>query len=224
MRDQIIKTHSFCVASTFIVAMLLAATHARGFADPKCNDGPLSQLDQLLSDNSQAREQAVDKILNDRKALIKKLIPLIDPKNSEKFSDETRCVAAYLLGELRAVEAVPVLSQALADPPGEKFISDGSRYDAPVFSALVRIGRPAVAAMIENIKTTDDLTLQNRSLDVLLHVLGGKQRLLELLVKLNDRALAEKPVNREEARRFREAHVWAEAHYVQRKGYEEPLY
>jgi len=68
------------------------------------------------------------------------------------------------------------------------FISDISRYDVPVWTALVRIGRPVVPAMIENIETSDNRILREKSIDVLYHVLGGKRRVLELLTKLKEQA------------------------------------
>ena len=120
---------------------LLAATKGAIHQD---KERSMDQIETLLSRDSRTRDQAVDSILRDRSAVINELIPLIDPANSEKYSDETRCASAYLLGEFRAVEAVSVLSKALADEPGRKVGSDISRYDAPVWTALVKIGRPAV--------------------------------------------------------------------------------
>ncbi|NQT11737.1 MAG: hypothetical protein HQ582_03245 [Planctomycetes bacterium] len=147
---------------------------------------------------------------------MEQLIPLIDPANAKEYSDETRCAAAYLLGKLRAVEAIPVLSRALADEPGRKMRHGISRYDAPVWSALVRIGRPAVPTMIENIETSDHRMLRIRSLGVLNHVLGGKRRLLELLAKLEKRT-----DDKETRRRLQECITRVREHYKETK---EPLY
>jgi HEAT repeat protein len=120
--------------------------------------------------------------------IVNELIPLIDPANSEKYNNGTRVAAAFLLGKFRAVEAVPVLARALANEPEQGEKPDISRYDAPVWTALVRIGRPAVPAMIENIEASDNRILHIKSLDVLYHVLGGKRRVLELLTKLKVQA------------------------------------
>lgn len=151
-------------------------------------EGPIGQIRGLLSEDSRTRDRTVDSILEDRRAIVDKLIPLIDPANAKKYSDQTRCAAAYLLGMLRANEAVPVLSRALAKEPGRILACDISRYDAPVWTALVTIGRPAVPAMIKNIETSDNKILRIKSLLVLSHVLGGKRRVLELLTKLKARA------------------------------------
>jgi hypothetical protein len=80
-----------------------------------------------------------------------------------------------------------------------------SRYDSPIFTALVKIGRPAVPAMIANIKNTDEKLLRKNSMDLLLHVLGGKRRLLEVQAELNDNALSDWPPNRKAAERFQAA-------------------
>jgi hypothetical protein len=183
----------------------------------------MTPFHDLVSQETRTRDLAVDTILRDHKSVIDKLIPLVDPANAAKYSDETRCIAAYLLGELRAVESVPVLSKALANPPGRKDFSDESRYDSPIFRALVNIGRPSVSAMIENVENSDNPKLRKNSMDVLLHVLGGKTRLLEVLRKLHERAVKE---NRPAiiARRISQAQSWAEDHYRYTRGSEEPLY
>lgn len=184
----------------------------------------MTPIDNLRSENSKTRDQTVDAVLRNRKSVIEQLIPLIDPANAKNYSDETRSVAAYLLGELRATEAVPVLSRALADPPGRNIFPDISRYDTPVFHALVKIGRPAVPALIEHVKTSDNETLRKNTLDVLYHVLGGKRRLLELLVKLSELETDKESPDHKAARRFREAHSWAESHFKYTRGTREPLY
>lgn len=202
-----------------VLGMVLLLVMAAGATTAPQTDGKKTfvPIDRLLSKEMRTRDRAVDAILRDRKSVIEQLIPLIDPVNAKKYSDETRSAGAYLLGELRAVEAIPVLSRALANPPGRLFIDDLSRYDAPVFSALVKIGRPAVPAMIKNLETSDHKMVRIHSLDVLNHVLGGKRRLLELLVKLSDRSSDDRDVSR----RLREARSRVEAHY---KEDSEPLY
>jgi hypothetical protein len=177
---------------------------------------PMGHIEALLSQDSRTRYQAVDFILQERSAIIHELIFLVDPANAKQYNDGTRVAAAFLLGKFRAIEAVPVLSKALANEPeqGEKF--DISRYDAPVWSALVRIGRPAVPAMIENIEISDNRILRKKSLDVLCHVLGGKRRVLELLTKLKVRAKDHPEIQRIEA-----AIQHSETHFKEDK---EPLY
>ena len=100
-----------------------------------------------------------------------------------------------------------MLSKALGEKMGRWIIPKISRYGMPVFEALVKIGRPAIPAMIENIKNSDNERLRDDSMLVLYHVLGGKKRLLELFSKLSDKAVAEKPPDRKAAERFQKARV-----------------
>jgi hypothetical protein len=170
----------------------------------------------LRSDEARVRDAAVDHVLKERQSLIEQLIAQFDPASVAQYSDETRCAAAYLLGELRAVEAAPILAKSLANPPGPRVRTDKSRYDHPVHEALLKIGRQAVPALIENIEQTDDVRLRRSSLGMLSHILGGKRRLLELLTKLEVRT-----TDATVGERVREARAWADSHFIED---EEPLY
>ncbi|GAH45701.1 unnamed protein product, partial [marine sediment metagenome] len=152
-----------------------------------------------------------------RKNLVDALVALVAQTGGKSYSDETRSAAAYLLGEMRAVEAVPALSRALAKPLGAIYGSDISRYDAPIFTALVMIGRPAVPAMIKNLEETDNANIRHNSMFVLNHVLGGKQHLLELLGKLKART-KDKAV----AKRIEKATRHVQEHFTEPGG--GPLY
>ena len=204
-------------AVTLMACMVLVMLGAAPLHADKHEETVMESVGKLLSRDARSRNHAVDGILQDRKLTIEKLIPLIDPANTENYTDETRCAAAYLLGELRAVEAVPGLSRALADEPGPKLIKDGSRFYVPVRTALVKIGRPAVPVMIENIETSDNRIVRIKSMDVLVRVLGGKRRVLELMDKLEARAAG----NEQKIRRIREA---AQRGRERWKGDREPLY
>lgn len=100
-------------AITIILIVLLGATKGTAQQDEKKE--PVGQIGRMLSQEAQIRKQAVDSMLQDRCEIVKRLISLVDPANAKKYSNETRCVSAYLLGEFRATEAVPVLSQALVN-------------------------------------------------------------------------------------------------------------
>lgn len=210
-----VRMAAWCILALAVAALLGAAADAP--PQEAHEETMRERIKGLQSKDARARDRAVDAVLEDHKRMVKALIPLIDPANADRYSDETRCAAAYLLGQLRAVEAVPVLSKALADPPGPWLITDSSRFDAPVWHALVRIGRPAVPAMIRNIETSDHRMLRIRSLGVLNHVLGGKRRLLELLDRLKKRAGDDK----QKAARIEKAAERVRSHY---KEDEEPLY
>lgn len=127
-----------------------------------------------------ALQQFDDQVLGDPK----RLVEIVDPANAKHHSCQTRQTAAYLLGERRAVEAVYVLSKALADPPIPLVALRPAEYLHTVPDALVKIGGPAVPAMIEHLEKSDNHLLRHAALDVLQRVLGGKPHMLELFDKL----------------------------------------
>lgn len=170
-----------------LTGVALALSVAMGDNSKNEEKENMSPIAKLQSKNASMRDKAVDAFLKDRKNSINDLVALVAQTGGKKYSDETRSAAAYLLGEMRAPEAVPALSRASANPLGPMDSADTSRYDAPIFTALVKIGRPAVPAMIKNLEETDNAILRMRSTVVLYHVLGGKQHLLELLGKLKAR-------------------------------------
>jgi hypothetical protein len=225
MAQSIIRTRKRWLATAVLaIACPVGVVYVLASGVEGDKEQSVKPFDDLSARDEQTRDRAVDKILEDRRSVIDRLIPIIDPANAAKYNNETRCAAAYLLGEMRAVEAVPILANTLAKPPGRQFSSTLSRYyDGPVFNALVKIGRPAVPSMIQNLAGTDHPAMRESSLGVLLHVLGGNTRLLEVLGKLQDRAVKENrpPII---ARRLAEAKKWAEGHYQYPPGSEEPLY
>ncbi|MCH8854428.1 MAG: hypothetical protein IID41_17515 [Planctomycetes bacterium] len=178
----------------------------------------MPQIDGLRSANARARDEAVDAILHSRKAFAEELVRLIDPDNAAQHRENTRSAAAYLLGELRDPAAVPVLARALREQPDRIVMNPPrrNRYAAAVWTALVKIGRPAVPAMIDNIEGSDDRYLRDQSLYVLNHVLGGKRRVLELLAKLEARSKTDATTQR-----IRSAASWVSSHFKEDK---EPLY
>jgi len=173
------------ITAFVVVSLALAYSCVSGQEEVKVKSEK-DIIREITSNQEKEREGAVRFILDRRKELIKSLIPIIDPVNSKNYKDESRAVAAYVLGEIRAVEAVPVLSTALADEPFSDvvFRKGINPYYASVVNALVKIGRPSVPAMIENLKTTDNKKVMSDSVMILSQVLGGKQRVLTLVGKL----------------------------------------
>ena len=185
-----------------------------------------SFAEKIISADVEVRKEAIETTLKERKQLVNTLADIVNQKNADKYPWKVRAGAAYLLGQLRAVEGVPALSSALGKilPAAEAERKFGfSRLLPPylsplaVVSALGKIGRPAVPAMIKNIETSDDRMLRLSSLDVLNHVLGGKRRTLELLEKLQVRAGADE----KKTERIKAAIKRVQKRY---KEDEEPLY
>jgi hypothetical protein len=201
---------------SLILTALISAVRA-GSTDPVSPPGDQpAWLVGLQAKDKDTRDKTVDSVLLARKEMIKKLLTVVDPGGVKvEEEDSPRVAAIYLLGELRAEEAVPLLSKMLTDPLGPSVFTRVVRYGDPVGGALEKIGRPAVPGMIENIETTDDGALRAASLGVLSHVLGGTKHVLELLDKLKARARDGTVIKRIEA-----ARAYVEKNFKE----EEPLY
>jgi hypothetical protein len=141
---------------------------------------------KIVSGSKEEREEAEKNILDNRKKLVNALMTIIDKENAGEYSEEARASSAYLLGKLRAEEAAPTLARALENPPFDNPTGKGGMhyYTASVFTALLRIGRPSVPAVIEILRESTDRGAIRDSLLVLSHTLGGKAHMLELLDKL----------------------------------------
>ena len=124
----------------------------------------------IMSDKHADRLIAVNREKDRRNKLISELSEIIEAKNSGKYHERSRAAAAYLLGKLRASEAVNALSSALKDEPCTKEFRPGSfMYRSPVFNALTSIGRPCVPEMIKIIRNSDDQAVTRKSALILGH-------------------------------------------------------
>lgn len=170
----------FMLLLLVLANVITCSSHSLGDGEV---DTRLSLIDKITSGKKELREESENTILENRKKLINDLIPIIDVKNAEKYDEKARASAAWLLGKLRAVEAVPVLAAALEkepfDHPGEK--QGIHHYHACVFTALVKIGLPSIPSMIENLGTNSNRKVISDSLIVMSRSLGGKRRVFELL-------------------------------------------
>lgn len=173
-------------------------------------------LDDLISGNEGLRFRAIQTVLQERERAIEKLIHIVDPANANEFDDGARCSAAYLLGELRAGKAVPVLSAALVADRQRVEFPNLDRCGNPFLTALIEIGRPSIPEMLRNVGSSEDRRVRKQSLGVLLHTVGGKRRLIDVLAKAQERSKDPHVI-----RRLKEASDWAQAHYQED---EEPLY
>jgi hypothetical protein len=145
-------------------------------------------VEALNAEDDYVRDATVDAILADRKALVQRLILMIDAENAEEYSFHARRAAVYLLGELRAEEAAPALAKALVNDQSDEDNFHIGRYNGAVFSALVKIGRPSIPWLIQNLQTSDNQVVRFESLMAMCHILGGKSHTLETLRKVRTRA------------------------------------
>jgi hypothetical protein len=100
-------------------------------------------VDKLKSDDKNARQKAVEQLVDQRRATIKALMELAEldlQKNQTKGSSE---LAIDLLGELRSVEAVDFLINRIDFSPMTLLWSDQKHAGYPCVNALIKIGKPA---------------------------------------------------------------------------------
>ena len=201
-----------------LTAVCLVAAGASVGADKptEAHQKGLLVTDELRSKDSRIIARPVRRVLSNRSQTIKELIALIEPSKAAQHSERTRAAAAFLLGELRASEAAPILAKALANESYSGGRLDTDPFDWPVSTALIKIGRPSIPALIENLETSDDRIVMHKSIDVVYIVLGGERRFLELLGKLEKRATDEQV-----RQRIRKVSAHVESHF---KEDVEPLY
>ena len=179
---------------------------------------PATALEGLSSEDYDTRMGVVREILAQREALVRELIARVDPANSGTYNYQAEAAAAYLLGEMRAAEAAPVIAKALAEIPVPEVSADYDPLAAPFFSALVKIGRPSVPPMIEIIESTDDKNVRRQAVMIVIHVLGGDRHMFELLDKLKARS-----ADAEKTKRIETTIEWARE-YLKKGEAKEPLY
>jgi hypothetical protein len=128
--------------------------------DPSCEE-----VSGLRSPNREQREQSADAIRKDREKLIKDLIELARkkvepvPLNGTIATPiswhDTKHLSIILLGDLRAIEAIPVLLDNVAYLNVKSDVVYGAPLDVgeayPAVGALVKIGAPAIQPVLERL-------------------------------------------------------------------------
>ncbi len=147
-----------CARACIVTAILLATGL---FTSTSAQDGQVGPED-LLDAAVQARPQVVRQMVAQHEALIAGLTELMDePEDWQRNWDAARA-AAFLLGELRATQAVPVLARFVdfghRDPVAH--LSEGPAWAdylwrMPAVRALVQIGEPCLDAVVQRIGDDD---------------------------------------------------------------------
>jgi hypothetical protein len=108
----------------------------------------------LLFDGDPARRDSAARALASSRAQLERR--LIDVIESPLTSDEDRLTAVGLAGEYRIVSAVPSLVRRItwSDPSDEARRSYSTNY--PAVGALIRIGTPAPAYVLDSIDGSED--------------------------------------------------------------------
>jgi len=140
---------------------------------------PIKAIEQLLSQDAKTRITAVDDLLAERQGTITNLIALIQDKSPNSqwlFWDSSENLAIRVLGEMRAVEAVPALVK-WATPPAGGFKNVSAQIGpgtSPAAQALVKIGKPAEPALLEVAKQSPQKMIWSISLSILQKIEGPK--------------------------------------------------
>lgn len=146
-------------------------------------------IKRLLSTDAGTRIKAQQELLTARANLISELAKIVDDNENQVHKPDSVRKAMFILGEMRAIEAVGVLVSNIAFPdvlpPGKEprpgpgwgmgklhTIASRPLKTWPAVEALTKIGEPCLEATIEKIATTDGVTEQNACIRVLIEVRG----------------------------------------------------
>jgi HEAT repeat protein len=156
---------------------------------------PEKAMEALGTNNDSARLDAVVALDQQRERLIGQLIAILYSTNSVKV----KAYAAIVLGQYRTSEAVPILVNHLEwDEVAAVHVgaSDQHPYpreklqlEAPVFTALIHIGMPALPAVLDKIAETDEPKVTDRCVRICFAIEGMEVthfRLAGLLQKADD--------------------------------------
>ena len=125
----------------------------------------LSAVERLMSKDGQEVAAAQNELVASRKTLIGQLIQIIEDKENRVYNKTSVQTAMYILGEMRALEAIDVLVEQLGFPftenGGVTVMHGGMMFqrleDAgrmyPGVDALIKIGEPCLDAVLAKQKS-----------------------------------------------------------------------
>lgn len=155
-------------------------------------------LQRLLSNEWTEIKEARDELVTARKSLIAGLIKIVEQKENRIKKEPSVRAAIFVMGEMRAVEAIEMLVDHIGFPyvqeggdeprPGPpagmgslKRGLRGAQKTYPAVAALVKIGEPCLGAVITKIASTENVNERKACLGVLL---GLRQR--DFIIKMLD--------------------------------------
>jgi HEAT repeat protein len=198
-------TGALCLAAGTLTVSILRAEGERRERDV------LNNVSTLL-DTPEDVHRDVYAIFAQREAMVQRCLQIIDPQNKQEYADKQRAAAAFLLGEFRAIEAVPFLLAMLREEVKTRptVFWDPSPFDFPARVALGKLGRDALPAVIEVLKETDDPALRQDCIGLIRQKVGPKRFLLDTLGNLAGRE--QDPVK---AQRLTDARTWVDLKFKQ---------
>ena len=164
--------------SCFLLLVVLLVAGLVGYSRGGGTEGGRRTAFALLnSDASEERLRARALILEDRRQTIEGLLTIIrapvDEGEPFYISGTPRNLAIDLVGRLRAKEAVPELVDILLPKPGHSTDTSRLMFFGHAGYALVRIGLPSVAPVLERLKTLERWGDRDPYLRVLVAIEGA---------------------------------------------------
>lgn len=133
----------------------------------------------ITSDNEKERMSAQRKWLIDRQETIEYLLSVIKTpiKDGEPFYSSTtsRNIAIFLLGNLRAKEAVTDLTKWLTPKPGQGLKVSEPYFFSPAGYALVNIGLPSIPTLLELLKSEEASVLREQCIKIIVSIKGLRE-------------------------------------------------
>ena len=151
-----------------IQALMLALTFLSLAAVPRAHAAELTPVEKIESADLVLQKEGLLEIVTDRKARIESLIAVLDLGDKDARGAERTSLnaAIVVLGELRAVEAIPSLLRYIVFYTGDgafsvnKLVGRDKGYAA--VKALAEIGSPAIPSVMKKLsESEDDIVLVN---------------------------------------------------------------
>lgn len=124
----------------------------------------------LSKDDVKLFETTRINISGEYKRLNTELIRVFEDQKSSNFN---KCAAAYFLGEIHSIDAVNVLAPEIAlefDISHIKIDGFPMLMGEPAMQALIKIGNPAIPALVHNLQESDDVKVRDYSLKALCQI------------------------------------------------------
>jgi hypothetical protein len=160
-----------CVIIAAIWAFMFLVARADGVKNS--DEAYDEMISSIRAESLDKFESVANRYSEARKALAKNLQDcLVNPKSSNL----TRCEAAFSLGQMRLSSGVDVLARSITLELDPSYPVDHIPIIAgyPAMDALIKIGNPAIPAVMRNLIESDDLKVADLSLKVLYRIDGDK--------------------------------------------------
>ena len=174
------KIHCIQLSVVYLVVLTLLAQvsysqEAKAAQSPNEQSLLQKDLESIISTNRDIRLRAATQLDDQRRQLVKRLIVILNSTNA----DSVKLEAVVVLGEYRAVEAIPILVQhfewddaSLRGGDHALWIEELDELGYPVDYALDNIGMPAIPALLDKITETDDAKIVGKCVAVCQYIEG----------------------------------------------------